>query len=310
MELVSKSILVERKNFQNYIDSLHDQVVQLEEENYLKTVKIENLQLYNSNKLKIINSLITVLNETKWKNDTTLRICKENVPNKSYKNMLLVTGILDQISAFKSNQEDLYLCLKDIEERSSLAQVVFQLKSCIDDCISIIDNATDRELSDEDFNDTIKTVVDEIRNFQLDLLQRNCNSTVGIGDLLKITRKGDHNIKNLIELWEILKDLFQNNQYLTNRVISLNVHKNGLQLELDEMKNNAKELELKTISEIKKVEKKQEILNQNESLIQQHWDEMDTSQEIVIQTHRAQEIDQELEDLRVEYHRYDILNVI
>lgn len=311
MELVSKSILVERKNFQNYVDSLHNQVIQLEEENYSKTVKIENFQLYNSNKLKIINSLIAVLNETKWKHDTTQRIHKGNISNKSYINMLPVTCTLEHIPALKSNQEELHLSLKDFEERNSVVQVVFQLKACIDDCISVIDNATSREFSDEDLmNDTIKTVVDEIRNFQLDILQRDYNSTVEISDLLKITWSGEHNLKNLIELWKILKDLFQNNQYLANRVTSLNIHNNGLQLQLDEMKNNAKELELKTMTEFEKVEKKQEILNQNESLIQQHWDEMDTSQEIVIQTHRAQEIDQELEELRVEYHKYDILNIV
>jgi len=81
------------------------------------------------------------------------------------------------------------------------------------------------------------------------------------------------------------------------------MQKIGLKLQLDEMENNRKELELKALTEIEVVEKKEELLNQNESMIQQHWDEMDTSQEIVMQTQRAQDIDQELEDLQIEYHR-------
>lgn len=309
MELISENILVERKHFQDVVDSLLSQVVQLEENIELKTIKIENLQLYNSEKLKIINSLTTALNETKWKRDTMQQFCEEHAPNILYKSMLLVSGILDKISIFKSNQDKLHSCLSNLEDNCPLVKAVKQLKSDCDKCISIIEKATIKELSyalmnENDFNNTIKHTIYNLQHFQFNV-PLDCNSAIENIGLLKISQSSEHNLKDMISLWELVKDLFQKHQYLTNKIISLNMQKIGLQLQLDEMENNKKELELKTITEIEVVEKKEELLNQNESMIQQHWDEMDTSQEIVIQTQRAQDIDQELEDLQIEYHCYD-----
>lgn len=311
MELISKNIHIERQHFQDFIDSLQCQVVQLEEKLYLKSVKIDNLQLYNSEKLKIINSLTTMLNEAKWKRDTMQQICEEHVPNKLYKSMLLVSCLSDKLNVFKSDLEKLHSYLINMEENcaQTLVKIVQQLEFALDECINIIENAIIKELSnsmldEKNFNDTITTIIDEIQNFQLNASQVDCNSALKMGSLLKTTQSSKHNLDNLIELWEVVKDLFHENQCLSNRVTSLNMHKIGLQLQLYEMENNTKELERQTITEIEEVEKKEEILIQNESLIQQHWDEMDTSQEIVIKTHRAQEIDQQLEDLQIEYHKY------
>jgi len=307
MELISENILVERKYFQEVVDSLLSQVVQLEENIDLKTVKIENLQLYNSEKLKIINSLTMALNETKWKRDTMQQFCEEHAPNVLYKSMMLVSCVLDKISVFKSNQDKLHSCLINLEENCPLVKAVKQLKSGCDKCISVIEKATIRELSyalmnEKDFNGTIKHTIYNLQHFLFNV-PLDCNSAVEKIGLLKITQKSEHNLENMIGLWELVKDMFQKHQYLTNKIISLNMQKIGLKLQLDEMENNRKELELKAMTEIEVVEKKEELLNQNESMIQQHWDEMDTSQEIVKQTQRAQDIDQELEDLQIEYHR-------
>jgi len=307
MELISENILVERKHFQDVVDSLLSQVVQLEENIDLKTIKIENLQLYNSEKLKIINSLTTALNETKWKRDTMQQLCEEHAPNILYKSMLLVSSILDKISIFKSNQDKLHSCLTNLEENCPLVKAVKQLKSGCDKCISIIEKATIKELSyalmnENDFNNTIKHTISNLQHFQSNI-PLDYNSAVENIGLLKISQDSEHKLEDMISLWELVKNLFQKHQYLTNKIISLNMQKIGLQLQLDEMENNRKELELKAMTEIEVVEKKEELLNQNESMIQQHWDEMDTSQEIVIQTQRAQDIDQELEDLQIEYLR-------
>ncbi|XP_008179804.1 uncharacterized protein LOC100570121 isoform X1 [Acyrthosiphon pisum] len=312
MELISENILVERKYFQEVIDSLLGQVVQLEENIDLKTVKIENLQLYNSEKLKVINSLTMALNETKWKRDTMQQFCEEHAPNVLYKSMMLVSCVLDKISVFKSNQDKLHSCLINLEEDCPLVKAVKQLKSGCDKCISVIEKATIRELSyalmnEKDFNSTIKHTIYNLQNFLFNV-PLDCNSAVEKIGLLKITQDGEHNLENMIGLWELVKDLFQKHQYLTNKIISLNMQKIGLKLQLDEMENNRKELELKAMTEIEVVEKKEELLNQNESMIRQHWDEMDTSQEIVMQTQRAQDIDQELEDLQIEYHSHDQYN--
>lgn len=297
MELISENILVERKYFQDVVDCLLSQVVQLEANIDLKTIKIENLQLYNSEKLKIINSLTTALNESKWKRDTMQMFYEEHVPNVLNKSMSLVSFVLDKISLFKSNQDKLQLCLNNLE--NNLGQ---EFKQLTPGCISVIEKATIRELcyalmNENDFKDTIKQTMYNVQNCQFNVPHEK------IG-LLKITQDSEHNLENMINLWELVKDLFQKHQYLTNKIISLNMQKIGLQLQLDEMENNRKELELKTMTEIEEVEKKEEILNQNESMIQLHWDEMDTSQEIVIQTQRAQDLDQELENLQIEFHRY------
>lgn len=308
MEFIGKNIFMERKHFQNYVDNLQSQVVQLEEKNYLKSVKIENLQLYNSEKLKIINSLTMALNETIWKRDTMQRICEEHSSINSYKSMSLANCTLNRISVLKFNQAKLQSYLMNLEEKcpETLVYVVTQLKLNLDECISVIDNVTSQKLSDDNnFNEKIKQLIYKMQNCQFDVSQFDYNSTVEVIDLLKNTLDDEYNLENLTELWEVIKNLFQRNQCLSNRVNSLNMQKIGLQLQLNEMENNTKELELKTMTEIEEVEKKEEILNQNESLIQQHWDEMDTSQEIVVQTNRALEIDQELEDLQIKHHKYD-----
>lgn len=308
MELIGKNILLERKSFQNYVGNLQNQVVQLEENNYLKSVKIENLQLYNSEKLKIINSLTIALNETIWKRDTMQRICEEHSSINSYKSMSLVNCTLNKISVLKFNQANLQSYLINLEENypESFVDIVKQLKSDLDECIGVIENIIGQELSnDNDFNETIKQFIYKMQNCQFDISQFDYNSAVDVIDLLKNTLDGEHDIENLTELWEIVKNLFQTNQCLSNKVNSLNMHKIGLKLQLDEMENNTKELELKTMTEIEEVEKKEEILNQNESLIQKHWNEMDTSQEMVAQTNRALEIDQELENLQIEYYEYE-----
>lgn len=307
MELISENILVERKYFQEVVDSLLRQVVQLEENIDLKTIKIENLQLYNSEKLKIINSLTMVLNETKWKRDTMQQFCEEHAPNVLCKSMMLVSCVLEKISIFKSNQDKLHSCLINLEENCPLVKAVKHHKSGCEKCISVIEKASIRELSyalmnENDFNGSIKHYIYNLKNFLFNV-PLDCNSAVEKIGLLKITQDGEHNLENMIGLWELVKDLFQEHQYLTNKIISLNMQKIGLKLQLDEMENNRKELELKAMTEIEVVEKKEELLNQNESMIQQHWDEMDTSQEIVMQTQRAQDIDQELEDLQIEYYR-------
>lgn len=302
MEFISKNIFVERKQFQYYVDNLQSQVVQLEEKNYLKSVKIENLQLYNSEKLKIINSLTMALNEAIWKRDMMQQICKEHSSINSYKSMSLVNCALNRISVLKSNQAKLQSYLTNIEEKcpKMLVDVVTQLKLNLDECIGVIDNVTSQELSnDNNFKEIIKKFIYKMENCHFDY-----NSAVEEIDLLKNTLDDENNLENLTELWEIIKNEFQRNQCLSNRVNSLNMHKIGLQLQLNEMKNNTKELELETLTEIEEVEKKEEILNQNESLIQQHWDEMDISQEIVVQTNRALKIDQELEDLQIKHYKY------
>jgi hypothetical protein len=314
MELISDNILVERKYFKDFIDSLIDQVVQLEENIYLKSMKIENLQLYNSEKLKIINSLTILLNEAKWKHDMMQTICKEHAPKKLYKSILLASCVSDKMFLLKSNREKLLSYLNKLKENVSqtLIEVVYQLVSSLDECIGVIEEVTSKELSDvllneKDLSNTMKNIIYEVSNFQFSVSQLDCNSVVEKIDFSKSTQTDENNLENLIELWELVKDLFQRNQFLANRVTSLNMHKMGLQLELADLENSTKELKLKTMTEIKEVEKKEEVLNQNESMIQQHWDEMDTSQEIVIQTQRAQEIDQELEDLQMEFHKYDFL---
>lgn len=308
MELKIKNILIERKNFQAYVNNLQSQMVQLEEKINLKSIKIENVQLYNSEKLKIINSLTTVLNETKWKGVINQNISEENVPNKLYKSMLLVSCVLDKINIFKSYQKELQLSLTNLEKNGpqTLIDIIQQLIINLEECMSIIERTTNKDLSDallseKDFNNAIKHIIYEIQNFQFNVSQFDFDCVVEMIDLMKITQNGKH---TLVELWAVVKNLLQKNQCLANKITSMNMHKFGLQLQLDEMEINKKELEQKNISECEEVEKKHEILNQNESMIQQHWDEMDTSLEIVLQTHRVQEIDQELEDLKVEYHWY------
>lgn len=315
MELINNNILVERKYFKDFVDSLIDQVVQLEENIYLKSIKIENLQLYNSEKLKIIKSLTILLNEAKWKHDMMQTICKEHAPKKLYKSILLASCVSDKIFLLKSNRDKLLLYLNNLKKNVSqtLIEVVYQLVSRLNECIAVIEEVTSKELSDvllneKDLSDTMKNINYEVNNFhQFSVSQLDCNSVIEIIDFSKITQTDENNLENLIELWELVKDLFQRNQFLANRVTSLNMHKTGLQLELADLENSTRELELKTMTEIEEVEKKEEVLNQNESMIQQHWDEMDTSQEIVIQTKRAQEIDQELENLQMEYHKYEFL---
>lgn len=311
VELISKNILMERKHFQDFVDSLQSQVVQLEEKINVKSMKIENVQLYNSEKLKVINSLTTVLNEIKWKRDTVQKFSKEHTPNKLYKSLLLVGCVSNKIAMFKSYQIKLQSYLTDLEKNGpqTLFDIIQQLKFSLDECISVIEKTTNRELSDalmneEDFNDTIKHIIYEVQNFQFNVSQFDINFVIEMIDMLKTTKNGKDNLEFLVKLWEIVKDLLLKNQCLANRITSMNMHKFGLQLQLDEMETSTKELEQKTITEFEEVEKKQEILNQNESMIQQHWDQIDTSQEIVLQTQRAQEIDQELEDLQIEYHRY------
>lgn len=311
MDLIIKNICIERQHFQDFINDLESQVRQLEEQFFIKSVKIDNLQFMNSEKLKIISSLTTLLNEAMWKRDTMQQICEEHVPNKLYKSMLLVSSLCDKLHLFKSNLEKLNSYLINLEENcaQTLIKVVQQLESALNECISIIESAIIKELSnsmlnEKDFNDAITTIIYEIQTFKLDASQIDSNSDIQMVNMLKTTQNDEHNLENLIELWGVVKSLFQKNQFLANRVTSLNIHKVGLQLQLDEMETSTKQLELQTMTEIEEVEKKEEILSQNESLIQQNWDEMNTSQEIVIQTHKAQEIYQQLEDLQNEYHKY------
>lgn len=311
MELISKNILLERKHFQDFVDNLQSQIVQLEEKINVKSMKIENLQLYNSEKLKIINSLTTVLNETKWKLNTIQKVSKEHTPNKLYKSLLLVSCVSSKIAKFKSYQIKLQSYLTDFEKNGpqTLFDIIQQLKLSLDECVSVIEKTTNRELSDalmneEDFNDTIKHIIYEVQHFQFNVSQFDISYVIQMINMMKTTQNSEGNLKYLVELWEFVENLLQNNQCLANRVTSMNMHKFGLQLQLDEMETSTKELEQKTITEFEEVEKKQEILNNNESMIQMHWDQLDTSQEIVLQTKKAQEIDQELEDLQIEFHRY------
>lgn len=300
MELISKNILAERKRYQDAVDNLQSQVVQLEEKNHQKSVKIETLQLYNSEKLKIIDSLAEGLNETKWKREAMWQICNENLRNRPFEeSVLMVSGTMDKMSVFRSHRDSLQSCLVDLESKSPLAplvETVQQLKSGLDKCIGIIEKAAGRELSDD--RDTV--TAEPLQDLQFDF-----GSVVETIDGLKAARNVECDADGAVELWDIVKDLFWKNQRLANRVTSLNMHKVGLQMQLKDMENSTRKLEIKTATETEEVEMKQEILNQNESLIQQHWDEMDTSREIVVQTQRAQDIDQELEDLQIEYHKYD-----
>lgn len=311
MDLINKTILVERENFHNFVCSLKSEVVQLEDKIHLKSDKIENLELYNSEKLKIIDSLTLMLDETKWKCDMMQQFCKELTINKLYKNMLLVNFFMVKLPVFKSKQDNLQCCLLFLEENgpNTLLDIVQQLILSLDECIDIIEQVTCQELLDtllnnKEYNFIVKKIIHEIWKFQCD----NENSTTDeMINLLNTIQNDKHDLENMTDLWEVVKSLFQKNHCLANKVTSLNMHKFGLQLQLEEMENNTKELELKTITEIEEVEKKEDMLNQNESIIQQQWDEMDNSQEIVIQTQKAQEIDQELEDLQVEYHKYKYL---
>ncbi|VVC44002.1 Hypothetical protein CINCED_3A002352 [Cinara cedri] len=314
MELISESISMDRNSFSDFANDLKCQVVQLEEEIYRKTAKIENLQLYNSEKLKIINSLITALNETQWKRDTMLRMCQEHAPNKLYKSMVLVNRVSDKMPAFHSNLETLRSYANSLDANdTALCQVIGQLVSGLDECIGVINKAASKEPSDTlldetNFNSTIKNIIYGLRNFPSSAVETDGPQKSSVAFIDRTSTNNEErnkNLKNLIELWEVVKNLSQSNQYLANRVASMNIHKTSLQYQLNEMENSTKELELKTITEIEQVEKKQEILNRNESMIQQRWDELNTSQEIVIQTHRAQEIDQEVEDLQIEYDNHD-----
>jgi len=302
MERIGTNILTERKYFQNVFENLQCQVVQLEERNYLNTVKIENLQLYNSEKLKIIDSLEEVLNETIWKRDAMEKICEEHTPRTSHENALPADcSIDDKTAALKSIQMKLRSWLDgNVEGPRKSIDSVQRLQRGLDECVSVIDRVANR---DDGFDTTVNNFIGEIENCRSDA--NGGNSVVEMVEFLKAARDSKHNIERVAELWDVMKNLYQENQCLLNRVNSLNMHKMGLELQLEEMETNRRALELKTMAEIGEVEKKEEILSQNESLIQQHWDEMDTSQEIVAaQTQRALEIYQELEDLQIEYDKY------
>lgn len=299
MELIVKNVLAGRKRHHCFVDNLQSQVVQLEEKNHQRSATVENLQLYTSEKLNIIGSLTEALAEAKWKRDEMRQVYEEHAGSESRDvTALLISSTIDKVAVFKAHRDRLRSCLSDLENSSQqapLAEAVERLKCGLDRCIGAIETAADRELLD-----AIENVASGSRDPQPD-----CGSVVEMIDRLMSARDDSgRDADNAAELWCVVKDLFQKNQRLANRVASLNVHKAGLRRQLDEMQGQQRELEIRTMTEIEEVEKKQVILDQNESLIQQRWDEMDTSQEIVVQTYMAQGIEQQLEDLQIEYHKW------
>lgn len=324
VELISENILIERKNYQDFVDGLQRQVVQLEDEVRAKTACIEDLQLYHSDKAKIVESLVAVLEETRWKRDEMRLICEEHSQKPRddiYKTVLLVDVAADRVAAFESQRDSLLSCVADLPESgnrvgtASVQAALQKLCAGLDECAGVTEKVADRGdrmlsdslLNDHGLCDAVKRVIRATRDFRLDVSLRSTSDLDSAPDVeavvesLEIAADRDPTAG---PLWAAAKELFLYNRRLANRVISVNVHKTGLQLELEEMENDVKELELVTKTEIEQVEKKQEMLNHNESLIQQNWDELDTSLEIVAQTQKAQEIDQELEDLQIEYDTY------
>lgn len=309
VELVGESVPADRYRFDDIADGLKCEAVQLEEKIYRKSAEIEHLQLYNSEKLKIINSLIAALNETEWKRDTMQRICEEHAPDGLYKSMAVVSRVTGRRRAFESARETLRSCADSLKTNGALRDVLGRLASGLDECIGAADKAASRELSDalldgKRFNGTVEEIIRDFPGARWSETAGHLR-TVAVPDRRRDGGGGGgrNNLENLIELWEMVKNLTRSNKYLANRVTSMNMHKVSLQYQLDEMENNTRELELKTITETERVQQKQETLNHNESMIQQHWDELDTSQKIVAQTQRAQDIDQKLEDLQMEYDK-------
>lgn len=309
MELIGESMSADRDRFDGFVDGVKREAARLEGEIHRKSAEIEHLQLYNSEKLKIINSLIAALNETEWKRDTMQRICEEHAPDGLYKSMAVVGRVLGRLHVLESDRETLRSCAVGLPKNGALRDLLGRLVSGLDECIGAADKAASRQLSDalldgKRFNGTVKDIIRDFPHLRWSEMDRGLgpprSSTVAIPDR---RNGGGNNFENLIELWEMVKNLTRSNQYLANRVTSMNMHRASLQYQLDEMENNTKELELKTVTETERVRRKQETLNRNESMIQQHWHELDTSQEIVAQTQRAQDVGQQLEDLQIEYDK-------
>lgn len=274
---------VEWKRYRN----LRCQVALLEESNGQKSAIIEHLQLYSSDKLTVIDSLAEALADAKWKRDEMRRMCDEHAGPAAAD-----PEARNRLALFMSHRQRLQYCLFDLEHRTalepSLADAVQHLKSGLDKCVGVIDGvvADRRDLPDtatvpSGFDGSIETI-SRLRT-ALD---------GGGGDLV------------IAQLWNIVKDLYRSNGRLANRALSLNVHRAGLRTQLDEARASQRRLEAQAAEEAALVKAKRDTLDHNESLVRRHWDRLDTSQEIVEQTRRAQRVDQELEDIQIAYDKY------
>lgn len=277
---------VEWKRYRN----LRGQVAQLEESNGQKSAIIEHLQLYSADKLTVINSLAEALADAKWKRDEMRRVCDEHAGPAAAD-----PEARNRLALFMSHRQRLQYCLFDLEHRTvpepPLADAVRHLKSGLDKCVDVIDGAVaDRE---GDLSGAGAAAVPSGFGGSVETIGRLRTALDnGGGDLVTA------------QLWNIVKDLYRSNGRLANRALSLNVHRAGLRSQLDEARASQRRLEARAAAETALVEVKRDTLDHNESLVRRHWDRLDTSQEIVEQTRRAQRVDQELEDIQIVYDKY------
>ncbi|XP_050435297.1 myosin-11-like isoform X1 [Adelges cooleyi] len=322
VELISDTIMLERKHFQDYIDGLRGQAVQLEADIYSKSAMIDDLQLYNCEKLNVIGSLAAIYDEAVWRCESMQRLCEEHGPSGGtddpYRCALLVDRALDTAAAFKSDQREMRGLLDGLTASEGvpdeLVGAVEKLSRGLDECVVAVESATGQEMANalleaNDLDQTVKNVIREIGNFRRDATQPDYCTAIELIDRLEASaRDGGSVAAGTVELWVSVKNLFQRNQCLAHKVASLNMHKTGLQLQLEEMTENAEQLERQTQLEQEDVQRKLDMLNRTESMIEQHWDELNTSTDMVIKNQQAQEIDQELEDLQLELDNLDLEN--
>lgn len=249
----------------------------------------------------------------------------DDEPSREIASLLLVVAgakVASGMVALGGRVDALRSCLVVCPEEQDLVVEPPHLRSLLgdlDECVAEAGRAAARAdrlladalLTDPTLDGPVKYVVRAARDLSsrpVDDDDRNnddrAESAAETIDSLVAVTDSDDRPAVVSRLWRAAEQLFLRNRCLTNRIASLNVHKTGLRLELAEMEDCAKELRLDTITETELVEKKQETLDQNESMILQHWDELDTSQEIVVQTQRAQDIDQQLEEVQIEYDKY------
>lgn len=278
---------VEWKRYRN----LRCQVAQLEESNGKKSAIIEHLQLYSTDKLTVIGSLAEALADAKWKRDEMRRVCDERDASPA---AVVDPEARNRLALFMSHRQRLQYCLFDLEHRAALepplADAVEHLKSGLDKCLGVINGAVAdrRDLPaaaaaavPSGFGESVET----------------------IGRLRAVLDDGGGNWVTA-QLWNIVKELYKSNGRLANRALSLNVHRAGLRTQLDEARASQRRLEAQAAAETALVEAKRGTLDHNESLVRRHWDRLDTSQEIVEQTRRAQRVDHELEDIQIAYDKY------
>ncbi|XP_050529117.1 nuclear mitotic apparatus protein 1-like [Daktulosphaira vitifoliae] len=322
VDLINEKIMFERQLFQDYMNELRSQAVQLEADIYLKSTRIDDLQLYNCEKLNVIGSLAAIYDETRWRCESIQRLCDEHAIasglSDPYRCALLVDRALDMMAVFKSDQQKLREYMNDMSNQEDvpyeLVRATEQLYNDLEKCVTAVKNATGREMTDALLNDihlddTIKNVIQEIGNIQEDIVQPDyCTAIELIDQLQAAAHESGPDAANNVELWTKVRNLFKRNQCLAHKVTSLNMHKTELQLQLDEMTESAEKLEKQTELVKQEVRRKSTMLDLHESMIEQHWDEINTSTDVVIKSQQNQEISQELEDLQLEFDNLDLEN--